>query len=148
MRFHRRHAFNPLDPPWRSIAAAIALIIIRRRHGAVGGRSSLSTTIAGGALEMWQQGEQGTAVVVAFCAGSRRGLHSLHADGRSPGAMAARAAMGRRDTAMGPLPEGLVENEVMILGTWWRDQIAGLATVEPGIGMYAMARWWCYSGRS
>ena len=62
---------DPLDRPLAlTLAAAIVFIIAHTTPlmglSAVGRHAS--TTIAGGALEMWLQGEQITAVIVAFCA--------------------------------------------------------------------------------
>src|SRR5262245_57973056 len=63
---------DPLDRPLAlTIAAAIAFIVAHTTSLlglSVVGRHA-STTIAGGALEMWREGEQLTAVIVAFCAG-------------------------------------------------------------------------------
>ncbi len=65
------------------------------------GRSS-STTIFGGVLQMWEDGERITAVIVMFCAGIAPGaylafmLTVLLAD-----AAAARSALGRRDACAG-----------------------------------------------
>lgn len=53
-----------------AIAAAILLLVANLTPLmalSAGGRSS-STTILGGVLEMWRQGEQVTAAIVAFCA--------------------------------------------------------------------------------
>src|SRR5262245_966081 len=71
---------DPLDRPLAlTVAAAIAFIVAHTTPlmglSAVGRHAS--TTIAGGALEMWQQGEQITAVLVAFCAGIAPGAYIL-----------------------------------------------------------------------
>src|SRR5262245_35324811 len=71
---------DPLDRPLAlTLAAAIAFIVAHTTPlmglSAVGRRAS--TTITGGALEMWQQGEQITAVIVAFCAGIAPGAYIL-----------------------------------------------------------------------
>jgi paraquat-inducible protein A len=63
---------DPLDRPLAlTIAAAIVFIVAHTTPlmdlSAVGRHAS--TTIAGGALEMWQTGEPITAIIVAFCAG-------------------------------------------------------------------------------
>ena len=134
---------DPLDRPLAlTIAAAIAFIIAHTTPlmglSAVGRRSS--TTIAGGALEMWQQGEQITAVIVAFCAGIAPGgyilfmLTVLLAIRRAPAPQWV-GEMLRWGRSMQPWSM----NEVMILGILVAlIKIAELATVEPGIAMYSM----------
>ena len=99
-----------------------------------------STTIVGGALEMWQQGERITAVIVAFCAGIAPGgyilfmLTVLLAVRRPPAPLWV-GEMLRWGHAMQPWSM----NEVMILGILVAlIKIAELATVEAGIGMYAV----------
>ena len=99
-----------------------------------------STTIAGGALEMWQQGEQITAVIVAFCAGIAPGAYILFTltvllAVRWPPAPVWVGGLLRWGHAMRPWSM----NEVMILGILVAlIKIAELATVEVGIGMYAV----------
>src|SRR5262252_2486670 len=65
-----RHA-DPLDLPLAlTIAAAIAFVVANTTPLmglSVAGREA-STTILGGALEMWRQGQELTAAAVAFCA--------------------------------------------------------------------------------
>jgi paraquat-inducible protein A len=99
-----------------------------------------STTIAGGVLEMWQQGEQVTAVIVAFCAAIAPGGYILFMltvllAVRRPPAPQWVGEMLRWGSSMRPWSM----NEVMILGILVAlIKIAELATVEPGIGMYAL----------
>jgi paraquat-inducible protein A len=72
---------DPLDRPLAlTIAAAVVFIVAHTTPlmdlSAVGRHAS--TTIAGGALQMWQTGEPITAIVVAFCAGTPPGPHPVH----------------------------------------------------------------------
>src|SRR5262249_35204456 len=103
------------------------------------GRSA-STTVIGGAFQMWLQGEMITAVLVAFCAVAAPGAYILLV---LTGLLAARRT---------PVPESTGEVlrwvhhlqvwsmlEVMLLGILVAlVKIAELATVTPGIGMYAI----------
>jgi paraquat-inducible protein A len=134
---------DPLDRPLAlTIAAGIAFIVAHTTPlmglSAVGRHSS--TTITGGVLEMWEQGEQLTAVIVAFCAGIAPGGYILFMltvllAVRWPPAPQWVGEMLRWGRSMRPWSM----NEVMILGILVAlIKIAELATVEPGIGMYAM----------
>lgn len=103
------------------------------------GRSS-STTIFGGVLQMWEDGERITAVIVMFCAGIAPGVYLafmlmvLLAVRRPPAPLWV-GEMMRWSHHMHPWSM----NEVMILGILVAlIKIAELATVEAGIGMYAM----------
>jgi paraquat-inducible protein A len=134
---------DPLDRPLAlTIAAAIAFVIAHTSPLmglSVVGRHA-STTIAGGAIEMWQQGERITAVIVAFCAGIAPGGYILFMltvllAVRRPPAPQWVGEMLRWGRSMQPWSM----NEVMILGILVAlIKIAELATVEPGIGMYAV----------
>jgi paraquat-inducible protein A len=135
---------DPLDRPLAlTIASAIALIVAHTTPlmglSAVGRHSS--TTITGGVLAMWEQGERITAVVVAFCAGIAPAGYALFMltvllAVRRPPAPQWVGEMLRWGRAMEPWSM----NEVMILGILVAlIKIAELTTVEPGIGMYAMA---------
>ena len=69
---------DPVDRPLAlALAAAIVFIVAHTTPlmglSAVGRRAS--TTIAGGALEMWQTGEPITAIIVSFCAGIAPGAY-------------------------------------------------------------------------
>jgi len=103
------------------------------------GRSS-STTIFGGVLQMWDDGERITAVIVMFCAGIAPGVYiafllTVLAATRRPLAPLWVGEMMRWSHHMHPWSM----NEVMILGILVAlIKIAELATVEAGIGMYAM----------
>ena len=98
-----------------------------------------STTIAGGAYEMWLQGERITGVLVAFCAVIAPAGYILF--------MLTLLLAARRT----PIPQWAGEMlrwighlqvwsmlEVVMLGILVAlIKIASLATVDPGIGMYA-----------
>jgi paraquat-inducible protein A len=99
-----------------------------------------STTIAGGAYEMWLEGQTITAVLVAFCAVIAPGFYILFA--------LVLLLAARRS----PVPQWVGEMlrwvhhlqiwsmvEVMLLGILVAlVKIAELATVTPGMGLYAM----------
>jgi paraquat-inducible protein A len=138
-------AFNKPDSLDRTLAltcaAAIALIIanVSPLMGlSVSGRQT-STTILGGAIEMWLRGEPITAMIVVFC--------SLVAPAIHIGIMSTILLVVRRTPApywVGTLlrwsewhqPWAMVE--VMMLGILVAlIKIAELATVIPGIGMFA-----------
>jgi paraquat-inducible protein A len=136
-------ATDPLDRPLAlTLAAAIAFLVANTMPlmglSAVGRRAS--TTIGGGAWEMWLQGERLTAVVVAFCAVLAPGGYILFMltvllAVRRPPAPRWVAEMLRGAHAMRPWSM----TEVMLLGILVAlIKIAELATVEPGIGMYAI----------
>jgi paraquat-inducible protein A len=99
-----------------------------------------STTIVGGAYEMWLQGEMVTAVIVAFCAVIAPGSYILFMLTvllalRRPPAPQWIGELLRWSEAMQPWSMA----EVMILGMLVAlIKIAELATVEPGVGMYAV----------
>ena len=124
-----------------TIAATIAFIVANTMPlmdlSAVGRESS--TTIFGGALEMWQQGSEITALAVAFCAVIAPGAHLLFLlvvliAVRRPPAPHWVGEMLRSAHFMEPWSM----TEVMMLGILVAlFKIAQLATVIPGIGMYA-----------
>ena len=124
-----------------TIAAALALIVANTMPlmglEAVG--RSASTTIIGGAIEMWQQGSQITAVIVAFCAviapaGHVAFLLVVLIAVRRPPAPRWVGELLRSAHFMEPWSM----TEVMMLGILVAlVKIAELATVIPGIGMYA-----------
>ena len=124
-----------------TVAATIAFIIANTTPLmglSVVGREA-STTIFGGALEMWQQGSQITAIAVAFCAVIAPGAHLLFLlvvliSVRRPPAPRWVGEMLRSAHFMEPWSM----TEVMMLGILVAlFKIAQLATVIPGIGMYA-----------
>jgi len=137
---HRRA--DPLDLPLAltvtaTIAFAVANTMPLMGLSAVGREAS--TTIFGGALEMWQQGSEITAVAVAFCAVIAPAAHLL---------LLLTVLIAVRQP---PAPRWVGEllrlthffqpwsmTEVMMLGILVAlFKIAQLATVIPGIGMYA-----------
>jgi|SRR5215831_1649739 len=139
-------ATRPTDPINRplalTVAAAIVFIIANTTPlmglSAVGRYSS--TTIGGGVYEMSQQGELITAVVVAFCALVAPGGYILFMltvllAARRPPVPVWIGELMRWAASMQPWSM----TEVMILGILVAlIKIAELATVAPGIGMYAV----------
>jgi len=99
-----------------------------------------STTIMGGVYEMWLQGQEGTAVIVAFCAVIAPAMYILFMltvllAVRRPPAPHWVGEMLRWARSAQPWSM----HEVMILGILVAlIKIAELATVDPGIGMYAV----------
>jgi paraquat-inducible protein A len=133
---------DPLDRPLAlTVAAALALLLANTAPlmglSAVGRESS--TTIIGGAHEMWLQGSEITAVIVAFCAVIAPAAHVLFMlvvllAVRRPPAPRWVGEMLRSAHFMQPWSM----TEVMMLGILVAlVKIAQLATVIPGIGMYA-----------
>ena len=116
----------------------------RRQHrsadGALGGRAPGEHDHLGGTLEMWLQGRELTAVIVAFCALIAPATYILFMltvllAARRPPAPHWVAELLRWADSMRPW--SMIE--VMILGILVAlIKIAELATVEPGIGMYAV----------
>ena len=139
-------ATRPTDPIGRPLAltVAAALMFIVANTSPLMGLSAVgrhaSTTIAGGVYEMWRQGEPLAAMIVAFCA--------VIAPGTYIAVMATVLLAARRSRVPRWIGQLLrwVESvqpwsmtEVMILGILVAlIKIAQLATVEPGIGMYAV----------
>ena len=134
---------DPIDLPLAlTVTAAIIFVVANAAPmmglSAVGRRAS--TTIIGGALEMWLQGEPITAAIVAFCAVIAPACYIVF--------MLTVLVAARRP----PVPYWLGEVlrwglhmqpwsmfEVMLLGVLVAlIKIAELATVDPGIGMYAL----------
>jgi paraquat-inducible protein A len=134
---------GPRDLPLvLTLAAAIAFVLANTSPLmalSVVGRTA-STTILGGAYQMWLQGEQITGALVAFCAVIAPGGYLLF--------MLVLLLAARRS----PAPHWVAEMlrwaehlqmwsmlEVMMLGILVAlIKIAELATVEAGIGMYAV----------
>jgi paraquat-inducible protein A len=125
-----------------AIAAAIALVIANvtpLMSLSAAGRTA-TTTLAGGAYEMWRQGSEVTALIVAFCAVIAPGLYVacmlgvLLAVRRAP-APAWSGTLMRWAERLRPWSM----NEVLLLGVLVAlTKIAELATVIPGAGMYAV----------
>jgi paraquat-inducible protein A len=134
---------DPLNLPLAlTLTAAIVFIIANTTPlmglSAVGRHAS--TTIGNGAYEMWVQGQEVTAAVVAFCAVIAPGgyilfLLTVLLAVRRPPAPRWVGEMLRGAHSMQPWSM----NEVMLLGILVAlIKIAELATVEPGIGIYAI----------
>lgn len=134
---------EPIDLPLAlTVTAGIALIVANTSPlmglSAVGRRAS--TTILGGAHQMWLEGEQITALIVAFCAVIAPAGYILF--------MLTVLWAARRPPAprwVGELLRGAEfaqpwsMNEVMLLGILVAlVKIAELATVEVGVGMFAV----------
>jgi paraquat-inducible protein A len=132
-----------LDRALALTVTAVIVFIIAHTTSLMGlsavGRSS-STTIFGGVLQMWEDGERITAVIVMFCAGIAPGAYlafmlAVLLAVRRPPAPLWVGEMMRWGHHMHPWSM----NEVMILGILVAlIKIAELATVEAGTGMYAM----------
>ena len=134
---------DPLDRPLAlTLAAAIVFIVANTASlmdlSAVGRYAS--TTIPNGAYEMWLQGQEITAVIVAFCAVIAPGAYILFMltvllAVRRPPAPHWVGELLRWGNSMQPWSMG----EVMILGIMVSlIKIAELASVDVGIGMYAV----------
>jgi paraquat-inducible protein A len=138
-------ANQPTDSLDRSLALTLtaAIVFILANTSPLMGLSAVgrqaSTTIIGGAHQMWLQGQEVTAVVVAFCAviapaGYILFMLTVLLAVRWPPAPRAIGEMLRWAHSMQPWSM----SEVMMLGILVAlIKIAELATVEPGIGMYA-----------
>jgi paraquat-inducible protein A len=125
-----------------AVAAAIVLIIANTTPllglSAVGRHTN--TTILGGVLKMWQEGQEITAMLVAFCTVVAPALHIsvmltvLIAVKKSPAPSWVGALLRVSEFSK---PWAMVE--VMMLGILVAlVKIADLATVIPGIGMFAV----------
>jgi paraquat-inducible protein A len=134
--------YDPLDRALAlTIAAALAFIVANTTPlmGLSAAGREASTTIIGGAREMWLQGSEITAVIVAFCAVIAPGGHILFLltvllAVRRPPAPRWVGELLRSAHFMQPWSM----TEVMMLGILVAlFKIAQLATVIPGIGMYA-----------
>jgi len=134
---------DPLDRPLALVLAAAIVYVVANVTDLMGlsvvGRRA-STTIVGGVIEMWQQGETITALIVAFCAVVAPGAYILLMllvllAARRPPAGPWVGELLRWAEVMQPWSMG----EVMILGILVAlIKIAELATVDPGIGMFAV----------
>jgi len=134
---------DPIDRPLALTVAALLVLIIANTAPlmglAVAGRRA-STTIAGGAYQMWLQGQELTALIVGFCAviapaGYLVLLLTVLLAVRYPPAPHWVGALLHWANRMQPWSM----TEVMMLGILVSlIKIAELAKVEPGIGMYAV----------
>ena len=139
-------ATRPADPVERPLALAIAalLVLVVANTAPLMGLSAVgrhaSTTIIGGAYEMWLEGQEVTAVIVAFCsviapAGYLLFLLVVLLAVRRPPAPGWVGGMLRWAERTQPW----AMTEVMMLGIMVAlVKIADLAKVEAGIGMYAV----------
>jgi paraquat-inducible protein A len=139
-------AIQPIDSLNRTLALAVtaAIVFIVANTSPLMGLSAVgrqaSTTIVGGAYEMWLQGQDITAMIVAFCAVIAPGSYILFMltvliAVRRPPAPHWVGEMLRWAESMQPWSM----SEVMLLGILVAlIKIAELATVDPGIGMYAV----------
>ena len=139
-------ATRSADPIGRPLALTITALIVLivantaplMSLSAVGRYAS--TTIVGGAYQMWLQGEAVTAVIVAFCAviapaGYIMFMLTVLLAVRRPPAPRWVGEMLRGADSMRPWSM----NEVMMLGILVAlIKIAELATVEAGVGMYGV----------
>ena len=134
---------NPIDLPLALTITALILLIVANTAplmslSAVGRYAS--TTIIGGAYEMWVEGQEVTAAIVAFCAviapaGYILFMLTVLLAVRRPPAPEWVGEMLRGADVMRPWSM----HEVMMLGILVAlIKIAELATVEAGIGMYAV----------
>jgi paraquat-inducible protein A len=134
---------DPIDRPLALSIAALVVLIVANTTPLMGlsavGRHA-STTIIGGAYQMWVEGQEITAVIVAFCAviapaGYLLFLLVLLLAVRRPPAPQWAGGLVRWAERMRPW--AMVE--VMMLGILVAlIKIADLAKVEAGIGMYAV----------
>jgi paraquat-inducible protein A len=134
---------NPIDHPLALTLSALLVLIVANTSPLMGlsvvGRRA-STTVVGGAYQMWLQGQELTAVIVVFCAIIAPAAYILFllavllAARRPP---APRWVGGMLSWAESMQPWSMIE--VMMLGILVAlVKIAELAKVEPGIGMYAV----------
>jgi paraquat-inducible protein A len=140
-------ATRPTDPFNRPLAltVAAAIVFVVANTAPLMGLSAVGryadTTIGGGVYQMWRQGEPVTAMIVAFCAVIAPGGYILFMltvllAARRPPVPVWIGEVLRWASSMEPWST----IEVMILGILVAlIKIAELATVTPGIGMYAMA---------
>ena len=136
-------AADPIDRPLALTITALIVLITANTAPLMGlsavGRHA-RTTIIGGAYEMWVQGQEITAVIVAFCAVIAPAIYLLF--------MLTVLLTVRRPPAPHWVGETLrwaesvqpwSMNEVMLLGILVAlIKIAELATVNAGVGMYAI----------
>jgi paraquat-inducible protein A len=139
-------ATQPTDSLDRALALTLtaAIVFIVANTSPLMGLSAVgrqaSTTIIGGAYEMWLQGQDVTAMIVAFCAVIAPASYILFMltvliAVRRPPAPHWVGEMLRWADSMQPWSM----SEVMMLGILVAlIKIAELATVEPGIGMYGV----------
>jgi paraquat-inducible protein A len=137
------HPVHGLDTPLALAIAAAILVVVANVSPlmslSAAGRTA-STTLAGGAIEMWLRGDEITALVVAFCAVVAPALYvgallvvllSVQRS-RAPSWVAGFAAWAERLR-----PWSM--NDVLLLGILVSlTKIAELADVVPGPGLFAV----------
>ena len=145
-RCNRILGSQPTDSLDRALALTLtaAIVFIVANTSPLMGLSAVgrhaSTTIVGGAYQMWLQGQVVTAIIVAFCAVIAPASYILFMltvllAVRRPPAPHWVGEMLRWADSMQPWSM----SEVMMLGILVAlIKIAELATVEPGIGMYGV----------
>lgn len=134
---------DPIDLPL-ALTVTAAIVIIVANSAPLMGLSAVgryaSTTVIGGAYQMWLQGEQITALIVAFCAVIAPASYILFIltvllAVRRPPAPPWVGEMLRWAKSLEPWSM----NEVMLLGILVAlIKIAELATVNAGVGMYGI----------
>jgi paraquat-inducible protein A len=134
---------EPLDRPLALTFTAVVAFVIANTSPlmslSVAGRDA-ATTLLGGAIEMWRQGSETTAVVVAFCAVVAPACYlalllAVLIAVQRPGAPHWVAAFMRWADRLRPWSM----NEVLFLGILVAlTKIAQLATVVPGPGLFAV----------
>jgi len=134
---------DPLDLPLALTVTAAIVFIVANSSPLMGlsavGRYA-STTVIGGAHQMWLQGEKITALIVTFCAviapaGYILFMLTVLLSVRRPPAPQWVGEMLRWAESMQPWSM----NEVMMLGILVAlIKIAELATVDAGVGMYGI----------
>ena len=138
------HPIHPLDTPLALCIAAAILVVIANACPlmslSAAGRTS-TTTLAGGAYEMWIRGSEVTAVVVAFCAVVAPILYvtamlAVMIAIQRPPAPAWMGDFMRLADRLRPWSM----NEVLLLGILVAlTKIAQLADVIPGPALFAVA---------
>lgn len=138
-----RNPVDPIDRPLALTVAALIVFVIANTSPLLGlstsGRES-STTIIGGAHEMWLQGSEVAAVAVALCAVVAPGafialMLVVLIAARRPPAPRWVGTLLRAASAVQPWSM----SEVMLIGVLVAlVKLSQLATVVPGIGMYAL----------
>jgi paraquat-inducible protein A len=138
-----RNPIDPIDRPLALAVAALLVFLIANTAPLLGlaaiGRES-STTILGGAHEMWLQGSEVTAVAVALCAVVAPGAYIVF---MLVVLLAARKPPAPRWVGQLLHAAGLVQpwamSEVMLLGVLVAlVKLAQLASVVPGVGLVAL----------
>ena len=138
---HPRHLREHALPLALACAIVIALAnVLPLMSLSVAGRTA-STTLAGGVVEMWLQGSEVTAVVVAICAIVAPALYVLVHAGRAAWPRAAircRAGPATCSSGRDACGRGPWSRCCSSASSWRSSRSPQLATVTPGGGMYAL----------